>query len=714
MQPSQHLLSNSPSPSDAAQAIARPIRTAEQNAEDQLVGARLGVYAGLFYAMRAKHPPTASHALRVAIGCSKWCAWRGMRDEDRDLLEVAALMHDIGKIGVPDRVLQKPARLDEQELLMMDMQLAVAEEMLTAAGASSQLILIVRHARSTYRGYPTEAPAAAQMLAIVDAFDSMTTEQAFRRALSRERAFEELFTHAGTQFNPQLVRDFVELVSHPRPELEAEVANRWLCGLAPYMTPGFLELGILPSCGAIQNMLDTLFHHRLLDRLKDAAIYLDADHQILTWNRAAEQLTGRLAAAVLNHRWTADLMRLETECGQPLENCPLQHMASTHSQISVRLQIRRDNQQRSMVNFTAIPVFTGQQEFAGSIVLVRDASNEADLELRVQSLHEIATQDALTKVANRAELNRRLPELFQERAADGSPGSLIICDIDYFKRINDTFGHQAGDDALVTFAGVLRENAREGDLVARYGGEEFVILCSHCDNPAATARAEQMRRAVELTPVPSLKKNSMTASFGVTEIQSGDDPETLLARADRALLIAKKSGRNCVIQLGAGQVSPKIEEPKHAKKSGWMRWFSGAGELLISEEFLTAVPKEVAIQKLNGFISDHQAELTSVDESRVVIRVDGRCKQGVLRGGERPAIMLLDVSIQDVEVCLPGRQHAYQQRTKFVVAVTPLKARDRRSDYLRGQAQRLLSSFQAYLVAELIDDEMRQLIIEPR
>src|SRR5690606_18211365 len=127
------------------------------------------------------------------------------------------------------------------------------------------------------------------------------------------------------------------------------------------------------------------------------------------------------------------------------------------------------------------------------------------------------------------------------------------CDIDHFKRINDTYGHQAGDEALVTFASVLRECSREGDLVARYGGEEFVLLCAACDNPCATARAEEIRRIIERTPVPSLGGNTMTASFGVTEHQAGDSAATIIARADRALLTAKNTGRNRVVQLGAGQ-----------------------------------------------------------------------------------------------------------------------------------------------------------------
>ena len=384
------------------------------------------------------------------------------------------------------------------------------------------------------------------------------------------------------------------------------------------------------------------------------------------------------------------------------------------------LRVRHTEGQEIVVNFTALPVFSAKQHVQGAIVVVRDATNEADLEQRVKSLHQMASQDRLTKVANRVELDSRLPTFIQEHLGEGRRGSLIICDIDYFKRINDTHGHQAGDDALVTFAALLKENSREGDLVARFGGEEFVILCEDCDNPAASARAEKFRRAVEGTPVPALKGKSMTASFGVTELQPGDSVETLVARADRALLMAKSNGRNQVVQLGAGQTDEQVKlKPspanKPAEKLSWMNWFRGAGEQLVKAQYLASVPKEIAVTKLTGFINDHQAELVSIQDTRVAIRIDGQKNEAIRRTGERAAVMLMDVAIEKVDFRMNGRnQHSYQSRTRFTVSIRAVRARDRRSSVLQGQASQLLQSFQAYMVAQEIDDELSQLIIEPR
>ncbi|MCA9147500.1 MAG: GGDEF domain-containing protein, partial [Planctomycetales bacterium] len=180
------------------------------------------------------------------------------------------------------------------------------------------------------------------------------------------------------------------------------------------------------------------------------------------------------------------------------------------------------------------------------------------MEERVQSLHEKATRDPLTRVSNRAEFDRVLALTVQNHLEGGRPCSLIICDIDRFKSINDTFGHQAGDEALVSFAAILAKSCRQGDLVARYGGEEFVMVCGDCDAKGAVELAEKVRAELSQTPLSELKGRCITASFGVAELQNSDNPEAILRRADHALLHAKESGRNRVIyQDGRGGKSPQ-------------------------------------------------------------------------------------------------------------------------------------------------------------
>lgn len=713
-------VASNPTPTNMASTISTASTVPQISLAEPVIESRLGIYAGLFYALRAKHQPTAMHGLRVALGCSKWATWRRQSDSDRTMLEVAALLHDVGKIGVPDRVLQKPTHLNDQEQLMMEMQSQTAIEILRGAGASQELLDIVCHAREGFIAAGERQTTSARMLAVVDAFDSMTTEQVFRKALSRDRAVDELFQYAGTQFDPDMVHDFANMVGQPRPELEAQVAKGWLYQFAPHSTPGFSDSACPTACSAIQQAVDSVFHHRLLETLPDAAVYLDADGQILCWNRAAERLTGRHASTLAYRQWTVDLMGLHDEAGHPLkaDECPRHKTQSSGTQYNARLQIKHTDGRMVKVNFAGIPVITGKNQVSGVIMLVRDASAQIHLEERVQSLHVIAAQDNLTKVANRAELDRRLPAFLQVHTMAAQAGSLIICDIDHFKRINDTYGHQAGDEALVTFARVLRECSREGDLVARYGGEEFVLLCAACDNPAATARAEEIRRTIERTPVPSLDGNTMTASFGVTEQQAGDSAATIIARADRALLTAKSTGRNRVVQLGAGQdpdaLHKSVDEQFEPAKANWLGWLTGRQEVtLLETERLASVPHSVAIQKLEGFISDHHAEILKTEPCKVTLRIEPHRNEGARRSSERQTVMIMEVAVKPVDYRHP-RSNAYQSKTKLDILIRSVDARDRRESTLMGQANLLLNSFNSYLVTQIITDEIRAAIAERR
>lgn len=699
--------------------------------EERLVKSRLGIYSALFLALRAKHPPTAAHCLRVALGVSKWAAMRRMPDAERELLEIAALLHDLGKLGVPDRVLQKTEELSGNEHSLMELHCELAVEVLAGAGASPALLEVIRTYRSRMdwladtnqdnpfpnalpSAPPVQLPLPARMLAIADAFDSMTSEQPFRRAMSREMAINELFKHAGSQFDDSLLKEFSHLVTQPLSELDKLVGKRWLNELTPYPTPGFCDTSVPASSGAMQTLIDTLYHHRLLEAMNDAAIYVDFDGRVLTWNRAAERLTGRNSASMLHQSLSAELIGLKSVGGGRLieDRCPIrQALKSQVAENQDMLVVHVDNREVP-VNFNTLLVHNAKRELCGAIFMIRDASEQADLEEQVQSLHEIATTDNLTAVSNRAELSRFLPEFVATHLSTSQPGSLIICDIDHFKRINDTYGHPAGDEALITFANVLKQLSRAGDLVARYGGEEFVLLCANCDNAAATSRAEDIRRAIESTPVPALRSQCMTASFGVTEIQLGDSDETLLARADRALLLAKDSGRNRVVQLGRGLQAE--EEP--AKKPSWFSWFTAAEAkaTLLEKAYMTAVPRDIAIERLSGFINDHKAEIVKVEDNRVAIRINSREVSTNRRINDRTIELLMEVILDQVEVRSSSGRGSTQRQTKMHVTFRAAKARDRRVVNVLQQATSLLISFRSYLVAQELTEELLALIVPPQ
>ena len=166
-----------------------------------------------------------------------------------------------------------------------------------------------------------------------------------------------------------------------------------------------------------------------------------------------------------------------------------------------------------------------------------------ELDEKMEELRRSASLDPLTEALNRRSIEREL--MAETRRADryGNPLTVILCDIDRFKSINDRYGHQEGDCALRAFSRIVRGCLRTGDHFGRWGGEEFLVVAP-VDGPGGAALAEKLRLELETvtraTPVP------FTASFGVAVYVPGEPPETLVQRADEAMYRAKESGRNRV------------------------------------------------------------------------------------------------------------------------------------------------------------------------
>lgn len=194
---------------------------------------------------------------------------------------------------------------------------------------------------------------------------------------------------------------------------------------------------------------------------------------------------------------------------------------------------------------------------------------QEDLEERERRLEEandqllrLAQTDALTQVDNRGFLEQRLHEMFEHSLRMNEPLACVMCDIDHFKSVNDTYGHQAGDEVLKQFAALLRDYGREIDRVGRYGGEEFVLLLPGTPVDSAVALAEKLREVVEgHTFTFAGGSVCRTISWGVAgwphpQIRSEDD---LLRASDDALYVAKERGRNRVIRFDSDEFNTHVE-----------------------------------------------------------------------------------------------------------------------------------------------------------
>ena len=177
------------------------------------------------------------------------------------------------------------------------------------------------------------------------------------------------------------------------------------------------------------------------------------------------------------------------------------------------------------------------------------------LRTSVRQTIELAVTDGLTGLHNRRYLDNHLKILFERATVRGRPLSLCITDIDKFKSVNDTYGHDAGDEVLKEFAGRIRATVRGADLACRYGGEEFVIVMPDTTSEVAAQVAERLRSTIEDKPF-TLKQAGLTlnitASLGISfNNPAGDSTEALIKRADRALYDAKNLGRNRVVAAAA-------------------------------------------------------------------------------------------------------------------------------------------------------------------
>ena len=232
--------------------------------------------------------------------------------------------------------------------------------------------------------------------------------------------------------------------------------------------------------------------------------------------------------------------------------------------LKYELPMRHKNDGEVWIEMSTVPIYASDGNISGYQGVGRDVSrrrqHETNLLLSHQqlenrlndaaeensALQELALHDPLTDLYNRRFLDAALPREFARAERDGKPLAIIMTDIDHFKKVNDRYGHAAGDEALITLANVLKKSARESDLICRYGGEEFVAIMPSMSADQALERAESWRKQMEETPVAYGDcKIGITLSAGVAAFpEHGGSPDLLLSCADKMLYRSKEEGRN--------------------------------------------------------------------------------------------------------------------------------------------------------------------------
>ena len=314
----------------------------------------------------------------------------------------------------------------------------------------------------------------------------------------------------------------------------------YLLKLTPWgldVTPVFFSCSILAfACGFFWLQLFDLVpvaRAAVFDMIGDGILVLDRKQRILDSNIAAKKMLPELIASggigssidKVLAAYPALLEQIkQSEAGQE------------------RMRWRLPGKEEKICASRVAPIVDPKGKGTGLIVVLQNVTEEVRL---LERLQQAATMDGLTQIYNRTHFFQLCQGEFRKEAIGEKPFSLIIFDLDHFKRINDTFGHQAGDEALRQVARAAQSVLRDSDLLGRYGGEEFILFLPRSSAQEAVQVAERLRLCITDLQLPELgAERTLSASFGVAEGRA--NLEACLLAADRALYEAKHNGRNCV------------------------------------------------------------------------------------------------------------------------------------------------------------------------
>ena len=293
------------------------------------------------------------------------------------------------------------------------------------------------------------------------------------------------------------------------------------------------------------------FYRDLLDNVSDGVYFVDRDRRITYWNKAAAALSGREAGEVMGSKCSDNILVHIDDSGTQLcvDGCPLAAVISDGMPHEAHVYLLHKMGHRIPVWIKAMPILSDSGEIIGGVETFSDESAYLSLKARVQDLEYLSLIDGLTGIGNRRFADITLNARFTDFQRYGWSFGIIICDIDDFKKINDVYGHNIGDEILKMVAKTITGAIREPETALfRWGGEEFVVVISNVDGPALYSVAERIRNTVATSAFPHEKATlGVTISSGATMVVPEDSPDTIIRRGDNLLYQAKRNGKNCTV-----------------------------------------------------------------------------------------------------------------------------------------------------------------------
>jgi len=545
----------------------------------------------LLAALNARENYTAAHSEAVLELALDVAAELGLDGDDATAVGQVALLHDIGKVGVPDAILQKPGRLTGPEWEVMREHPAIGAQIVRAIGPLSHLAPAVRaeHERWDGGGYPDglagdSLPLASRICFVCDAFHAMTSHRPYRGALTRTEAREELVRHAGTQFCPTTVAALLRVLDRGAAAVsrspEAVAAGSPLPRVRPDR-PLEAELRALITVSSavagahrFEDVLDAV-GEQACKVLRASGISIsrwEPEHdRMRTLSNAGElnpgeeerpkEETWALTALdrVLVDRGEPYVIALE-DVGLPDEERAFLELVGRGSALAAPIRFG-DGVWGVLEAYSPIgaPPFTASHvRFAEALCAhVATAIGRAELFSRLESL---AYEDPLTRLPNRRALDERLEAAVARGLASGRELALLFCDLDGLKDVNDRHGHDAGDRALKAAARTLADAAEAfpGSFTSRLGGDEFCVLMEGYGADAARALARDAAHRLAAAPDGPLTFSCGVACLDDEHRRSAD----LFRAADAAQYAAKRVGGDKLFVAEPGIPTPAIAPPE--------------------------------------------------------------------------------------------------------------------------------------------------------
>lgn len=564
---------------------------AEKRHVEEVCALHLRTIEGLALAIDAKDHTTHAHLHRVRTYAVEIARDMGLNESEMDALRAAALLHDIGKLAVPDHIINKPGRLTPEEFEKMKIHPVVGAEILEKVAFPYPVAPIVRahHERWNGEGYPDglkgeQIPVGARILAAVDCLDALASDRQYRKALPLDEAMQKVAEESGRSFDPKVVevlqRRYVELEEMACEGMEApeEEHNTYMQIVRRGDQPGAgfaldgarrgTQSDFLSSIASARHEAHTLF-----ELSQDLGNSLSLDETLSLVAMRLRKLVPydsfvaflRKGDLLLPQFVTGDHFRLLSSlqiqvgtglCGWVAQNArPI-----VNGNPAVEMGFAHDPQDTKEPRSALVVPLEGVTGLVGVLALYQTAADAftsdhlrilqvvtsrvalfVENALKFREAESSATIDYLTGIANARALSLHLEQELARCSREGSTMAVMVCDLDGFKQINDCYGHLAGDKVLKQFAAGLTSSCREYDYAARMGGDEFVIVAPNMTPEAMSDRAILFSNLAEKVGREICGAGFLSLSLGAAFYpKDGTDAEQLLAEADRAMYGAKQ------------------------------------------------------------------------------------------------------------------------------------------------------------------------------